>query len=142
MPKLKVAILAGLATLGTSLLSACSPVAAVNLLVPRSGYDVHDGLAYGPDPRHKLAVYVPQGLKAPGPVLLFFYGGAWSSGDRNQYLAFGQSFASKGIVTVVADYRLYPQVKYPAFAQDAAQALAAIRRASLSRAIQPALTMR
>ena len=117
-------LFAGLAALGTALLSACSPIAAINLLVPREGYDVRAGLAYGPDPRHKLDVYVPQGLNGPAPVLLFFYGGAWSSGDRSQYLAFGQSFASKGIVTVVADYRLYPQVKYPAFAQDAARALA------------------
>ncbi len=117
-------LFAGLAALGTALLSACSPIAAINLLVPREGYDVRAGLAYGPDPRHKLDVYVPQGLNGPAPVLLFFYGGAWSSGDRSQYLAFGQSFASKGIVTVVADYRLYPQVKYPAFAQDAALALA------------------
>ena len=117
-------LFAGLAALGTALLSACSPIAAINLLVPREGYDVRAGLAYGPDPRHKLDVYVPQGLNGPAPVLLFFYRGAWSSGDRSQYLAFGQSFASKGIVTVVADYRLYPQVKYPAFAQDAARALA------------------
>lgn len=124
MPKLKAMLFAGLAALGTALLSACSPIAAINLLVPREGYDVRAGLAYGPDPRHKLDVYVPQGLNGPAPVLLFFYGGAWSSGDRSQYLAFGQSFASKGIVTVVADYRLYPQVKYPAFAQDAARALA------------------
>ncbi len=124
MPKLKAMLFAGLAALGAALLSACSPIAAINLLVPREGYEVRAGLAYGPDPRHKLDVYVPQGLTGPAPVPLFFYGGAWSSGERSQYLAFGQSFASKGIVTVVADYRLYPQVKYPAFAQDAARALA------------------
>jgi acetyl esterase/lipase len=120
MQTLRAALLAGLA----ALLSACSPLGAINLLVPRSGYDVHGALAYGPDPRQKLDVYVPQGLKGPAPVLLFFYGGAWSSGNRGDYRAFGQAFASEGIVTVVADYRLYPQVKYPAFVQDAAKALA------------------
>ncbi len=121
MPKLKAMVFAAL---GAALLAACSPVTALNLLVPRGGYDAHTGLAYGPDPRQKLDVYVPHGLTGPAPVLLFFYGGSWSSGSRDQYLAFGQSFASKGIVTVVADYRLYPQVKYPAFAEDAARALA------------------
>jgi len=124
MPKLKAILFASLAALGAALLSACSPVSAINLLVPRDGYDAHTGLSYGPDPRQKLDVYVPHGLSGPAPVLLFFYGGGWSSGSRDQYLAFGQSFASKGIVTVVADYRLYPQVKYPAFAEDAARALA------------------
>jgi acetyl esterase/lipase len=120
MSLIKALLLAGL----FAFLSACSPVAALNLLVPRGGYDVQGGIAYGADPRQKLDVYVPQGLKGPAPVLLFFYGGAWSSGRRDAYLAFGQAFASKGIVTVVADYRLYPQVKYPAFVQDAASALA------------------
>ncbi len=56
--------------------------------------------------------------------MLFFYGGNWQSGKRGDYLAFGQAFASRGIITVVADYRLYPQVKYPAFVEDAAQAVA------------------
>ena len=106
-----------------ALLSACHPIGLVDLLVPRSGYDVHRGLAYGQDPRQKLDIYVPQGLKAPAPVLLFFYGGAWQAGNRGDYRGFGQAFASAGIVTVVADYRLYPAVKYPAFVADAAAAL-------------------
>lgn len=124
MPRLNAAIIAGLA----ALLSACAPTGLVNLLVPRSGYAVHRGVAYGPDPRQKLDIYVPDGLKAPAPVLLFFYGGSWESGSRDQYLAFGQAFASAGIVTVVADYRLYPQVRWPAFAQDAASAVALLHK--------------
>src|ERR1700761_6855046 len=111
MFNLKVALLAAFATL----LSACSPFAAVNLLIPRSGYDVRSGIAFGSDPRQRLDIYVPHGLKSPAPVLLFFYGGNWETGKREDYLAFGQAFASQGIVTVIADYRLYPQVKYPAF---------------------------
>jgi len=105
-----------------ALLSA--PLALVNLLVPRSGYDVLYGLAYGREPRQKLDIYVPKGLKAPAPVLLFFYGGSWQGGSRSNYRGFGQAFASAGIVTVVADYRLYPAVKYPAYVEDAAGALA------------------
>ena len=114
---------AGLVAAATALLSACSP-AALNLLVPRDGYAVHRDLAYGTDPRQKLDVYVPDGLKGPAPVVLFFYGGSWLGGHKSDYLAFGQAFASAGIVTVVADYRVYPQVKYPAFVEDAASALA------------------
>ena len=120
MTKIKALISAGLA----ALLPGCSPFTAVNLLVPRSGYTVHRNLAFGTDPRQRLDIYVPLGLKASAPVLLFFYGGSWQTGNRTDYLAFGQSFASAGIVTVVADYRLYPAVKYPAFVEDAARALA------------------
>jgi len=120
MTKIKALIAAGLA----ALLPGCSPFSAVNLLVPRSGYTVHRNLAFGTDPRQRLDIYVPRGLKVSAPVLLFFYGGSWQTGNRTDYLAFGQAFASAGIVTVVADYRLYPAVKYPAFVEDAARALA------------------
>jgi acetyl esterase/lipase len=107
-----------------ALLSACSPFVAINLLVPKSGYNVRSDIAYGADPRQKLDVYIPDGLKASAPVLLFFYGGSWETGSRGDYLGFGQAFASKGIITIVADYRLYPQVTFPAFVQDAAAAVA------------------
>jgi acetyl esterase/lipase len=111
------------------LLSGCDAVfSALNLAVPRTGYRVVRGQTYGPDPQQKLDVYVPDNLKARAPVLLFFYGGAWQSGERGNYLALGQAFASEGIVTLVADYRLYPQVKYPAFVEDGAAALAWARR--------------
>jgi acetyl esterase/lipase len=117
-------IKARLAACVTALRSALSPFTAINLLVPRMGYAVHRGLAFGADPRQGLDVYVPHGLTAPAPVLLFFYGGGWQGGDRTHYLAFGQAFAGAGIVAAVADYRLYPQVKYPGFVEDAAGALA------------------
>ena len=119
MPKFNTLLAAGVATL----LSACT-MGAVNLLVPKTGYGVHGDLAFGPDPRQRLDIYVPGNLKGPAPVLLFLYGGAWQSGSRTDYRAFGQAFASAGIIAVVADYRLYPQVKYRAFAEDAAAALA------------------
>ncbi len=114
----KLASLAA-AALGFAL-SACVPI--LNLAVPRGGYAIRSDIAYGTDPRQKLDIYVPDGLAKPAPVILFFYGGSWSSGSKDIYRAFGQAFASKGIVTVVADYRLYPQVKYPAFIEDGAQA--------------------
>lgn len=111
------------ATALATLLTACSPAPLLNLMVPRSGYRVVQGLAYGADARQKLDLYIPDGLSAPAPVILFFYGGSWQSGERSWYLAFGQAFASKGIIVAVADYRLYPHVKYPAFLDDSAHAL-------------------
>jgi acetyl esterase/lipase len=96
--------------------------ALFNLTVPRTGYQAIADLAYGPDPRQKLDVYVPNGLKGPAPVLLFFYGGSWQTGSKAQYRALGQAFATEGFVVAVADYRLYPQVKFPAFVQDGARA--------------------
>jgi acetyl esterase/lipase len=104
-------------------LGACSPVSVLNLLISRSGYSVHADIPYGSDPRQKLDLYVPDGLNAPAPVMLFFYGGTWQSGAKELYRALGQAFATKGVIVGIADYRLYPQVKYPGFLHDGAQAL-------------------
>jgi acetyl esterase/lipase len=111
------------ASILAALLAACSPAALLNLTVPTTGYRVVRDLPYGTDARQKLDLYIPDGLKAPAPVILFFYGGSWQSGEKSWYLAFGQAFASKGIVVAIADYRLYPKVKYPAFVEDGARAL-------------------
>ena len=92
--------------------------------IPRAGYHVERDLAYGGDPRQKLDLYIPDHLAGKAPVILFFYGGSWQSGSKKDYLAFGQAFASKGIIVAVADYRLYPQVRYPAFVEDGARAFA------------------
>jgi len=100
---------------------SCAP-ALLNITVPRSGYSVRRDMVYGAEPREKLDIYVPDGLTAPAPVILFFYGGNWDSGSKDLYRAFGQAFTSEGFVVAIADYRLYPAVKYPAFLEDAARA--------------------
>jgi acetyl esterase/lipase len=104
-------------------LAACSPATLLNtLLVPSSGYSIKRDIAYGADPRQKLDIYIPGNMTTPAPVILFIYGGSWQMGSKGIYKFLGQAFASKGIVTVVADYRLYPEVKYPVFVQDSALA--------------------
>jgi acetyl esterase/lipase len=114
----------GLAALLSALLAACSPVSLLNLAVPRVGYHIVRDLPYGADPRQKLDLYVPDVPPPKMPVILFFYGGSWESGTKDLYLALGQAFASKGIMVAVADYRLFPQIRYPAFVEDSARAFA------------------
>jgi acetyl esterase/lipase len=114
-----------IAALTALLASSLLPVLA-DMTAPHAGYHVARDLAYGPDPRQRLDLYVPDGLKAGSkslaPVLLFFYGGSWQSGSKAQYRAFGEAFASEGFVVAVADYRLYPHVKFPVFVEDGARA--------------------
>lgn len=107
-------------------LTACSQ-AGLDLILRRGGYRVERDLAYGTDPRQTLDLYIPKRLTGPAPVLLFFYGGGWTGGSKARYFPFGHAFASKGIITAVADYRLYPQVRYPAFVEDGARAFAWLR---------------
>jgi len=110
-----------------ALLSACSGLNAVNALSPNDGARVTADLSYGPSPRNRLDVYQPKatpGQAASAPVVLFFYGGNWNSGQRGDYAFVGRALASRGIVAVVADYRLSPEVHYPEILQDSARALA------------------
>ena len=105
------------------LLSACSPVRVINGLTPTGSFEKTSDIAYGADPRQTLDIYRPK-QPAPGaPVVVFFYGGSWNSGSRSDYLVVGEALASRGITTVIADYRLYPQVRYPEFLVDGAQAV-------------------
>ena len=85
---------------------------------------VGDGIAYADGPRHKLDVYAPEARGALAPVVFFIYGGGWSRGERGEYQFVGQALASRGFVVVIADYRLVPEVTYPAFLEDSANALA------------------
>jgi acetyl esterase/lipase len=104
--------------------TACSPLKMLNALTPDGSFDRTEGIAYGSDPRQKLDVYVPRHAVENAPVVVFFYGGSWNSGSRSDYSFVGEALASRGIVAVLADYRLYPQVRYPSFLEDGAKAVA------------------
>ncbi|QJI34228.1 alpha/beta hydrolase [Pseudomonas sp. ADAK13] len=107
-----------------ALLAACSPIKVLNALTPSSTFTKTSSIAYGDDPRQKLDIYRPVTALPNAPVVVFFYGGSWNSGSRDDYGFVGEALASRGIVVVIADYRLYPQVRYPLFLQDGAQAVA------------------
>ena len=128
-----VIIVAGLIVLATALI-ACSPLGIVNGLTRTDTYVVTENLKYGPDPREQLDVYQPrppvdaEPPPAGYPIMVFFHGGSWISGERKDYKFIGEALASQGIVTIVADYRLYPQVRYPDFLGDCARAVAWARQ--------------
>ncbi|MCZ8317173.1 alpha/beta hydrolase [Phreatobacter sp.] len=84
-------------------------------------------IAFGPHPRQKLDIYLPSGPVSRAPVAFFIYGGSWSSGDKGTYGFVGDAFASRGFITVIADYRLVPEVRFPSFIEDGATALATVR---------------
>ena len=107
-----------------ALLTACSGVDLLNATVATDTYRRTEGLRYGPDARQRLDVYQPAILLRHAPLVVFFYGGNWSSGERADYRFVGEALASSGIVAMVADYRLSPAFRYPAFVQDSARAVA------------------
>jgi acetyl esterase/lipase len=106
------------------LLAACSGAQIINSITPGGGYTLAHDLPFGSHGL-KLDVYAPEGVK-DAPLVVFFYGGSWQAGStRNKatYKFAGQGLAEQGFVTVIADYRLYPDVKYPDFLADCAEAV-------------------
>ncbi|WP_429298582.1 alpha/beta hydrolase [Paraburkholderia sp. GAS199] len=83
----------------------------------------HDsgGIAYGTSRRQRLDVYTPEPrTRTNYPVVVYFYGGGWQSGHRSDSRGVAQALAARGIVTVAADYRVYPDAVFPGFLDDPA----------------------
>lgn len=90
------------------------------------------GVSFAPDKGLELDIYTPARGPAtppgdPVPVVVFFHGGSWSWGARGDYPFAGVTLASEGFVAVIPDYRKYPDVKFPAFVEDGAEAVAWVR---------------
>ena len=82
-------------------------------------------VVYAVDAGMSLDVFRPApGEGSPAPVVVFFYGGGWSSGRREDYRFVGRQLAEAGILAVVADYRTWPTAGFPAFVEDGARAVA------------------
>lgn len=115
-----------LALVASLLAAGCSPLGMFDTLVPKDGGSgrVASAVAYGDAPRQKLDVYAPR-AKSTGrrPVVVFFYGGSWNSGSRFGYAFVGRALAAQGFVVVIPDYRLVPDVRYPALIEDGAAAV-------------------
>lgn len=104
------------------MLSGCSPLEMLNATVSDNGYSSVLNLPYGNKPRQNLNIHVPKILNKNRDVVVFFYGGRWQYGSKDEYGFVADALTSKGFITVIADYRLYPQVDWREFVQDGASA--------------------
>jgi acetyl esterase/lipase len=104
------------------------PLAALDALASASGHERHSDLQYGPREGQRLDLYVPTApVPTPGrgrSAVLFIHGGRWTSGRKEEYRFVARSLAAAGHVVAVCDYRKYPDVRFPAFVEDGAAALA------------------
>jgi acetyl esterase/lipase len=111
-----ISILAALMAAG------CSAASVLNGLVWRHGLEITRSIPYGDGPRRTVDVYRRKNALA-SPVVVFFYGGSWQGGDKEMYLFVAAALARRGFVTLVPDYRVYPEVRYPGFIEDGALAV-------------------
>jgi len=103
-----------LIALGAALLSFASPAIG----------RVEHNLRYADGKRGCLDVYIPRQVTRCAPLVVFVNGGSWQSCEKSLYRLVGAVLASRGFVTVIPDYRVYPQVVYPDFLRDNARAVA------------------
>ena len=104
--------------------AACTPLGVFATFTPRDPaiLTAHDQ-PYGPGGRQSLDVYAPRRMDTARPVAVFLYGGGWERGRKWDYGWVAQALAARGYVVVLPDYRLYPQVRFPEFLNDSAQAV-------------------
>ncbi len=55
-----------------------------------------------------MRVYYPETMetKAPFPAIVFFFGGGWVNGNLEQFAPHARHYAKRGMVAVLADYRV------------------------------------
>ena len=106
------------------LLGGCSPLYLVNTISTENDFITVSDERYGNEQRHQLDIYMPESIAPGSPVVVFFYGGSWKRGEKANYAFVGRTISSKGFITVIPDYRLFPEVTFPAFVEDGAKVLA------------------
>lgn len=109
---------------GLTGLAGCSAADLLNATVSDDDVAETRNIRYAPGERHTLDVYRPLSTGGGLPMIVFLYGGGWNSGDKGTYEFVARPLVRRGFVVVVPDYRLSPQVQFPAFLQDNAAAVA------------------
>ncbi|MCW5698088.1 MAG: alpha/beta hydrolase [Bauldia sp.] len=93
------------------------------LATPRSTYRRTRGIPFAPHPKLKLDLYEPVAPKPDAPVIVYIHGGGWRAGSRRYHRFVADAFTSAGYAVAIPDYRLYPEVTFPAFVEDTAKAV-------------------
>jgi acetyl esterase/lipase len=136
-PAAHCALLAALA-----LLAGCQSLQVAIANLPVLGAPRRADVTYAQGARGGMDFYLPpksaRPVNASGrPLVIFWYGGAFTSGRRQDYRFAGAALAKAGYVTVLPDYRVYPAVRFPDFLDDAARAVVAAQREAASLGADP-----
>jgi acetyl esterase/lipase len=85
---------------------------------------VRRDVVYGPGATGKLDVYAPVGADGEAPVVVFAHSGWPKLADKKHFAMVGAMLASRGFVTLIPDFHVFPNCRYPDFVQDIARAAA------------------
>ena len=76
--------------------------------------------------RRKMDIYFPETKEFP--VFLYFHGGGFVNGSKDDFDMLAKYFTDKGIAFCAANYRMYPSARYPDFIWDGAAAFAWLKK--------------
>lgn len=124
--KLRITTLPFLILLTFALLgSGCANVkktAAINLLVPSDGY-IKKQVSYGSDSQQALDLYIPKTATPKIPVV-YIYGSAWRKKfNKSDFVFVAEALTSLGHPVIVPEHRRFPEIKFPVFVEDIADAI-------------------
>ena len=101
--------------------------AAINMLVPSDGYTKQQ-FSYGSDSQQSFDLYLPK-TSAPKIPVVYVYGSAWkTSFNKSDFTFVAQALTSLGHPVIVPEHRRFPEVKFPVFVEDVADAISYVDR--------------
>ena len=115
------------------IVSGCASVkktAAINLLVPSDGYTKQQ-FSYGNDRQQSFDLYLPK-TRTPKIPVVYVYGSAWRKKfNKADFVFVAQALTSLGHPVIVPEHRRFPEVKFPVFVTDVADAISYTDRNSI-----------
>jgi acetyl esterase/lipase len=126
MHLLKMSIVAGFLFALASLISGCAPALTMYPSQGKESVVVERDIVIHAARDLKLDVYRPDSPATDRPIIVYFYGGFWQFGgkDELQNQVFANGLAQRGAIVVTPEYRLYPETAFPGFLEDGAAAVA------------------
>lgn len=111
--------------------SSMNTVDIINYLVPKSSYS-KQVVTFSETHRLSMDVYTLNKTQEPSnkAPIVFIYGGAWRTGNKEEYEFLAQALISLGHSVIIPDYRKYPEVTFPLFIDDVANAIAFLEKNS------------
>ncbi|MGH7236920.1 MAG: alpha/beta hydrolase [Candidatus Saccharimonadales bacterium] len=89
--------------------------------------------SYGSHPAMKYDEFPVNDKSAP--VVMFWHGGSWKSGNKNHYQYVGRCLQKMGVHAIIVGYRLFPEQTFPGFIDDAKLAVEVVKKQYPNRPI-------
>jgi acetyl esterase/lipase len=104
------------------LAAGCTGGEVLERITRDGGNEVATNVVYDPARKLRLDVFTPRAARN-APVVVFFGGGRWETGVKEDFRFVGNKLASSSFVVVIPDYRKYPKARFPGIMEDAAHAM-------------------